>query len=332
MDPFERLYVGINGYEALRNLRIKLIRDAEGINLLEMGFKSSAGEWLLELTDYNPGLATFNTSDLYTVVHSADKLREFSQRLQPEMSCRTGGVLNTVNHKHNTHLARVTISVNKLIEYHRPNTADELEQLIKNHIGDAGKECDCGCPAHGNGIPTWGDNLYKAVQKELKDARSDIDKDSLKDVTMEECVKFMHDLYTVGSMQGTLWEKKCIVDIGKSFPDATVRRSKEREDMDFAFDVHMTNESGGGKICGIQVKPVTYCGRIRKYPNVHQSNLDKNERWDHKVFYLYYDAAADDWSNYRETIVDIAAEMDLPVPIRRKRRFFELGRVAVSAT
>lgn len=319
-DEFAEMYDSCFGYETLRNTRISMLCKADDAktSMLEMGFfpLPQFQSWAKE--HQKPPACYFATTDLITVFYGSEVLEELQKEIRPIM--RTGGILNQVNHKHNTHLARVTISVNRLIDFHRPETAAKLEKLIEDHVGDTGKRCACGCPAYGDGIVTWGKNLFKAVQKELGDENSDMDKKQLAEVTEKQCFEFMHDLYTVGSMQGTVWEKKCLEDVRDAFPMAVVRRSKESEDMDFAFDVHITT-ADGAKTCGIQVKPVSYLGRIERFPEVHQSNLYKNKRWEHKVFYMYYDTSNEEWSNYKETMDTIAKELDLPQPARRKRKF-----------
>jgi hypothetical protein len=326
---FDVMYTIVHGKASHKELRFKLMHLCADKNLHEMGFVSNAQPWLLKETNNTPGVCTYTTSDLYKAAHGEEVYKtayEELERLTSSAKCRTGGVLNSVNWKHNTHLARVTISVNKLIAFHKPTTAKELEELICKHVGDAGKSCACGCPAFGLGFMTWGENLYHAVRRELKDPSSDMDKKLLDEVTEEQCVVFMHDLYTVGSIQGTLWEQRAHEDIAAAFPDARVRPATEREDMDFAFDLLIENK---GKQCGVQVKPHSYQRRAERYPDMHESNQKKNDRWGKKVVYLYYDASSNTWSNFREVTDELSKELDLLPPVRRKRRFFELGSVSV---
>ncbi|GET45582.1 hypothetical protein [Capnocytophaga felis] len=73
----------------------------------------------------------------------------------------TGGELNKLNGDYGISAPNKSVPVMKLIKNHKPNSKDELYELIKFHYEI---ECPCGVKSQGT-IEGFGKNLYEAQQK-----------------------------------------------------------------------------------------------------------------------------------------------------------------------
>ena len=194
----------------------------------------------------------------------------------------TEGILNKVCERYGINQKRRTISIQKLIRYHKPKTKAALLKLIETHHKD-NEKCECGCVANGN-VDTWAANLYEAYKKYAAKVGNVPYKN------LEDCKIFMNYLFIEGSIKGGEMEKEAlrIIKASKKIKDLGVTVKMGSQEHDFKYAVDLVLYHNKEEVMGIQVKPTSYKNFRGKDPVV-LTNKKKNNLYGKPVLYLYYD-------------------------------------------
>lgn len=182
----------------------------------------------------------------------------------------TGGLLNELNGKMGISAPYKSVPVMKLIKVHNPKSKDELVELIKWHSEN---ECECGIVSKGT-VESFGNNLFKSQQNYWGEIR----------FTLKECIQWEYDLFVVQSLKGSIVENNIIKELTQLYPDLTFEEAIGFLDEELRIDIIIRKKDL--LIAGIQVKPNTFLKMRRE---VITFNKNANLKWDHPVFYLFYD-------------------------------------------
>lgn len=183
----------------------------------------------------------------------------------------TGGLLNELNGQMGISAPSKSVPVIKLINTHQPKSYDELEQLIEYHYLH---DCDCGIKSQGT-VRDFGQNLYNAQMTYWGKTV----------FTLEECIQWEYDLFIINSLKGSKMEMAAMNELQKIIPyQYEVKKTEGIVDENCRVDLEVIKDNM--VLLGIQVKPCSY---VFTNEHVQKSNDNKNLRYDHDVFYLYYD-------------------------------------------
>ncbi len=182
----------------------------------------------------------------------------------------TGGPLNELNGKMGISAPSRSVPVMKLIKTHQPKSKDELVELIRYHYENT---CTCGIKSQGT-VTDFGRNLYEAQLKYWGKYR----------FSLQECIQWEYNLFVVQSLKGGIIEKRAIREITRLLPEFDVTEAAGYLDEELRIDILL--QKNGNMKAGIQVKPVTF---THMRAEVITFNRIANEKWNHPVFYLYYD-------------------------------------------
>ena len=182
----------------------------------------------------------------------------------------TGGLLNELNGKMGISAPNHSVPVMKLIKTHQPKSKDELVELIRYHHENT---CTCGIKSQGT-VTDFGRNLYEAQLKYWGKYR----------FSLQECIQWEYDLFVVQSLKGGIIEKRAIREITRLLPEFDVTEAAGYLDEELRIDILL--QKNGNMKAGIQVKPVTF---THMRAEVITFNRIANEKWNHPVFYLFYD-------------------------------------------
>lgn len=183
----------------------------------------------------------------------------------------TGGLLNVLNGRMGISAPVNSVSVIKLINFHKPQSYDELESLIEYHYRF---DCDCGVKSKGT-VRDFGVNLFEA--------QLDFFGDYL--FSLEECIRWEYDLFVKNSLKGNRMEDKAVKCLQSCLGEEySVRNSSGFVDECFRVDVEVF--CGEVLLCGVQVKPFSY---VFMSEEVQSVNVVRNSKYCVDVFYLFYD-------------------------------------------
>ena len=182
----------------------------------------------------------------------------------------TGGPLNELNGKMGISAPNRSVPVMKLIKTHQPKSKDELVELIRHHHEN---DCACGIKSHGT-VTDFGRKLYEAQLKYWGKYR----------FTLQQCIQWEYDLFVVQSLKGGIIEKRAIRELARLLPEYDVTEAAGYLDEELRIDILL--QKNGETRAGIQVKPVTF---THMRAEVITFNRTANQKWNHPVFYLYYD-------------------------------------------
>lgn len=184
----------------------------------------------------------------------------------------TGGLLNELNGKMGISSPSKSVPVMKLIKEHKPQSKEELVELIKFHYEN---KCSCGIVSHGT-VENFGKKLFE----------SQIEYWGEQKFTLKQCIQWEYDLFVVNSLKGGILENKALEKLTNylRYTGFLVTETFGSLDEELRIDLVITHE--GIISSGVQVKPSTYLG-MRE--GVKQMNIISNERWGNPVHYLYYD-------------------------------------------
>lgn len=186
----------------------------------------------------------------------------------------TGGPLNELNGKMGISAPNRSVPVMKLIKTHQPKSKDELVELIRYHHEN---DCSCGIKSQGT-VTDFGNNLYESQLKYWGKYR----------FTLQQCIQWEYDLFVVQSLKGGIIEKRAIRELTQLLPEFNVTEAVGYLDEELRIDILL--QKNGEARAGIQVKPVTF-----KYMRAEVINFNRiaNQKWNHPVFYLYYDESGE---------------------------------------
>lgn len=194
------------------------------------------------------------------------------------MACPTSGVLNTLNELAKLNSRRKTIAVMSLVNYHQPQTPQEIQQLIEHHCY---YNCPCGNQSSGT-ITKFASRLYYA---QYRQEYQWLMKSNYK--RYQECYDFMYYLFCVSPLIGIQQEKsskQLFVQLFKKHHiPCYLKNANQQQDMDYAIDYFLLNPFTN-KTVGIQVKSTAFLGKKKQI----EINNDKNAKSSYEVFYHYY--------------------------------------------
>ena len=182
----------------------------------------------------------------------------------------TGGPLNELNGKMGFSATYKSVAVMKLIRYHKPKSKDELVELIKWHSEN---ECECGIKSKGS-VESFGKNLYESQLQYWGEYK----------FSLQECVQREYDLFVVQSLKGDLVENRAKKELSERLSQYEFCDATGYMDEELRIDIIVSKNNQ--TIAGIQVKPATFKMMRRE---VIAYNRIANSKWEHPVFYLYYD-------------------------------------------
>jgi len=194
----------------------------------------------------------------------------------------TGGPLNFLNEAAQTNSRKNTVPVMALVAAHKPNSSEELKELIKNHIN---QDCKCGLKSSGT-VEDFSNNLYNAqfTNDSYKNKYP-----NEREFTFDECYDFMYSLFCIGPLRALLTEnnsKKLLSNIlNKENIQHRIEDATEIEDFNYAIDynIFVILNSKEYKI-GIQVKPQSFF----KNKFAFNSNNNKHSKCNYPVCYHTY--------------------------------------------
>lgn len=183
----------------------------------------------------------------------------------------TGGQLNVLNGKMRISAPCNSVPVSKLVRIHKPKSAIELEELIKQHYVN---RCDCGIISKGT-VEDFGKNLYDAQKKYWGDIR----------FTLKECIQWEYDLFILNTLKGNRMEVKCkkelIILLSSNY---NLKNSSNYIDEELRVDIEvLLNDK---LVAGIQVKPSSY-NNVRN--SIKDFNKNANNNYCAPVFYIFYE-------------------------------------------
>lgn len=213
------------------------------------------------------------------------------------MQKNTNGILNYINELYFCSSIKNSIAIQNLIRYHKPKQERELVALIESH-GASGSMCSCPCGSKAKGkIEDFANNLYQSYL-DFKNKSKDVPNKSF-----DDCFIFMRNLFITNSLRGDSMEIKAknhlVSKISKEF---TIEQSSQLEDFKFAIDLILKSKDGR-EIVGFQIKPISYLNYDQTHPIVI-TNINKNNMWHSKVFYLYYNKNLD-FTNIDSVLNDV---------------------------
>lgn len=194
------------------------------------------------------------------------------------MSSPTSGVLNTLNELAKLNSRKKTIAVMSVVNYHNPQTPEELHRIIEEHC-----YLDCPCGNYSSGtIKKFAARLYYAqycIQYQW------LMKSSYK--TFNECYDFMYYLFCVSPLIGIKQErlsKELFLQLFKKHHlPCYIKNANQQQDMDFAIDYFLFNPFTQSTV-GIQVKSTAFLGKKKQI----EINIKKNNQSPYEVLYHYY--------------------------------------------
>lgn len=196
----------------------------------------------------------------------------------------TGGELNILNGKAGISAPNKSVPVARLVRYHRPKSASELEKLISDHVNS---NCKCGIISKGT-IKDFGKNLYDAQIEFWGEHK----------YSLQECIQWEFDLFILQMLKGDKMEDKCKIELQKLMGSSfSIKDTHSYIDEEQRVDLEVFHKEN--LIAGIQVKPNSY-KNIRK--NVLEFNENANKNFEKPVFYIYYNYDKESFLNINEII------------------------------
>lgn len=193
----------------------------------------------------------------------------------------TGGPLNFLNEVAQTNSRKNSVPVMALVAEHKPNSPEELKEIIKNHIN----KCKCGINSAGT-VEDFANNLYNAqfYNETYKNKYP-----NEREYTYEECYDFMYSLFCIGPLRALLTEnssKKLLGNIlSKKNIEYRIQDATENEDFNYAIDYNIIiNKNSKEYPIGIQVKPQSFF----KNKFAYQTNNYKHSKCNYPVCYHTY--------------------------------------------
>lgn len=191
----------------------------------------------------------------------------------------TGGPLNFLNEKARTNSRVKTVPVMQLVSRHKPQTPQELEQLISLHSTASG--CSCGIYSNGS-VQDFASNLY-CSQFTCNEYRRAYKGHRI--FYYQECYHFMYTLFCVAPLQGLALEERSKKEMIRMLAfhgiTAQIQEATLHDDFSSAVDYLIRC---GTIIVGIQVKPSSFFRRR----DCVETGARKHERFPHPVFYHVY--------------------------------------------
>jgi hypothetical protein len=187
----------------------------------------------------------------------------------------TGGPLNHIVAKYGLNAPNKTVPVMKLIREHNPKSYGELRELIAIH---SKTECPCKIKSHGS-VQDFGMKLYQTQQR------------AGEKFSLEECVRWMDDLFVLNSLRGETKEQEAIKLLSAALPEFRFYRTNgyidEKLRIDIEVKIPSTCQTHPGEITvyGIQVKPITF---LRKPGELMYHKKVWEEKWKLPAGFLFY--------------------------------------------
>lgn len=204
-----------------------------------------------------------------------------------KMVVNTGGPLNRLNGLMGISAPEQSVPVMALIRKHKPKSHDELYELITDH---AKNKCSCGIISKGS-VKDFGKKLFEAQKNIWGRYR----------FSLKQCIQWEYDLFIVQSMKGNSLEEKVKRTLNQRLNDSFVV-SDVNEFVDDELRVDLNVTFNGNLVCGIQVKPSSYC-YVRK--NVINFNTNANKKFGKNVFYVFYTYESEKLINIDSVITEI---------------------------
>ncbi len=162
------------------------------------------------------------------------------------------------------------IKIMKMLDAHKPNDTSigNIERLIDSHKDN---ECDVCKQSTNCTLKELAEDLYRFNSS----------------IPFSAIYSWIQDLFVTKSVLGIEMERNLLRKLKNRYGDGLgIRRSTAEEDHNFAIDIVFgcpkTNEVWGS----IQVKPESYSDCHWK---IKKTNIEKNEKFPHPVYYIYYD-------------------------------------------
>jgi len=114
----------------------------------------------------------------------------------------------------------------------------------------------------------------------------------------EICLSWSYNLFINRMLDGESMEREAIRQLREADPEYEFELADSKTDSEQAVDIEVSY--GSTLFCGIQVKPESYSDTSGL---VRFQNLQKNDTYDHPVFYLFYDDS--DMENIDEVVNQI---------------------------
>lgn len=187
-----------------------------------------------------------------------------------QRTANTGGMLNILNGKMGISAPSNSVPIIKLIDIHNPKSYDELEKLIEYHYLN---DCKCGIKSKGT-VYDFGEKLYEAQMEYWGEYI----------FTLDECKKWMYNLFIINSLKGSQMEKKAIDEFNNKLPTKYIAKNAIGIiDEEYRIDIEI--KEGENTILGIQVKPLSYQFMREE---IKDFNKKRNNKYGIDVKYLYY--------------------------------------------
>jgi len=196
--------------------------------------------------------------------------------------------LNQLNENHGINDPQNSVHLKCLFDKHPIQTENELVEAINSHK-DGGCDVD-GCWTETTNDPLQcGRQLHEAQAEEWDEYRYD----------EEICLSWSYNLFINRMLDGESKEREAIRRLREADPEFEFELADSKTDSEQAVDIEVLY--GGTVFCGIQVKPESYndTSGLTKF-----QNLQKNDTYDHPVFYLFYDDDSD-MENIDEVVAQI---------------------------
>ena len=158
---------------------------------------------------------------------------------------KTGGPLNILNEMSQSNSVSNTVSIMKLINYHKPTNPLSIKKLIEEH---SYYDCKCECVSNGP-LEKFALHLFESQfnckQWECKYI-----------ISYSECYSFMFNLFCLAPLKGLKMENESKLFFkNKGFK---ITESTEYQDIKLGIDFFITKDE---KTVGIQVKPNSFFKR-----------------------------------------------------------------------